>query len=649
MVPVQRFDHVVGAAAGEEAARDERHLWVAKDSSRMKEDATPRRTRGEEELRFKNTLLTTVQEASIDGILVVDQGGKFMAHNQRFVRMWGIPDDIMETRRDDLALKFVRDQLVEPEAFAARVRYLYDHPTETSSDEIHLKDGRVLDRYSAPVIGPDQEHYGRVWYFRDVTERIEAERSIRESEERLGRILASAMDAIVTIDAKRTVTLFNHAAETVFGAPADEVIGSPFDRFLSREFRRVLSDCMGASAAGGAPKRHLWSPSGLTARRSSGESFPVEATISEADVAGRKLYTIILRDVDERKRAEAELRRLQVENLYLREEARTDFEVGEIVGASPEIQRVMEQVKHVAETDSTVLITGETGTGKELIARAIHDSSRRRDKILVTVNCAALPTGLIESELFGHEKGAFTGALARKIGRFELADGGTIFLDEVGDIPLELQAKLLRVLQEGEFERVGGDGPIPVDTRVVAATNKDLEQEVAAGRVRADLYYRLHVFPLPLPPLRERDGDVPLLVRYFAAKFARRMGKHIEMIEPETMRRLTAYPWPGNVRELENMIERMVILSAGPVLELEEAALPGAPPPPESANQPSPAPEDPAEAGDLPEHEPDRLVVALERAGWNQSKAARLLGIGRTTLWRKIKQYGIALPRGNGT
>src|SRR2546427_624389 len=258
--------------------------------------------------------------------------------------------------------------------------------------------------------------------------------------------------------------------------------------------------------------------------------------------------------------------KLTEEKLYLQDEIRTEYNFEEIIGESLALKRILEQLQTVAPTDSTVLILGETGTGKELIARAIHNLSGRRERTLVKVNCAAIPTGLLESELFGHEKGAFTGAIGQRVGRFELAHRGTLFLDEVGDIPPELQPKLLRVLQEQEFERLGSSRTIRVDVRLVAATNGDLEHMAANGRFRNDLYYRLNVFPVVLPPLRDRREDIPQLVRYLAQKYARRMNKRIESIPAETLDALTRYHWPGNVRELENLIERAVILSAGPAL-----------------------------------------------------------------------------------
>jgi formate hydrogenlyase transcriptional activator len=332
----------------------------------------------------------------------------------------------------------------------------------------------------------------------------------------------------------------------------------------------------------------------------------------------------------------AELKdRLTKEKLYLEGEIQTEYNFEEIVGDSPVLKEVLKQIEIVAPTDSTVLILGETGTGKELLARAIHSHSDRRDRTFVKMNCAAIPTGLLESELFGHEKGAFTGAIVQKIGRFELADGGTLFLDEVGDIPLELQSKLLRVLQEQEFERLGGTRTIRVNVRLVAATNQNLSQMVADKRFRSDLYYRLNVFPVTVPPLRDRPQDIPTLVRYFAQKFARRMKKGIETIPGETLTTLSRYHWPGNVRELENLIERAVILSQGSELRVPSTELKAA------ATDPL-QPEITLEAV-----ERDHILKTLQEAKWvigGPSGAATRLGMKRTTLQSKMQKLGIARP-----
>ncbi len=266
--------------------------------------------------------------------------------------------------------------------------------------------------------------------------------------------------------------------------------------------------------------------------------------------------------------------RLERENVYLQEEIGREHNFVEMVGASPALLAALRKVEQVAATDTTVLISGETGTGKELIARAIHSRSARKDRPLVKVNCAAISAGLVESELFGHVKGAFTGAIERRLGRFELADGGTIFLDEVGELALETQVKLLRVLQEREFEPVGSSRALHVDVRVIAATNRDLQAAVRAERFRTDLFYRLNVFPLEVPPLRARPSDIPQLATYFLARFARKFGRRVDTIPPHTLDRLLRYPWPGNIRELQNVIERAAILCEGPALELDDDLLP---------------------------------------------------------------------------
>jgi transcriptional regulator with GAF, ATPase, and Fis domain len=350
-----------------------------------------------------------------------------------------------------------------------------------------------------------------------------------------------------------------------------------------------------------------------------------------------------------RKRADLELRealadnerlrqRLEAENVHLRTEAMSPGEVPDIVGQSPALRAVLHKVEQVAATDAPVLLLGETGTGKELLARALHAGSPRRGRPLITVNCAALPPSLIESELFGHEKGSFTGATQARVGRFELADGGTLFLDEIGDLEAALQAKLLRVLQDGEVQRVGSSRTHKFDVRIIAATNRDLDAAVREGRFRADLFYRLSVFPIEIPPLRERRGDIPLLVWHFIQSRQRGLGRQIKQIPEKAMDMLLAYEWPGNIRELQNLIDRALILSNGPVLRLEDAF--SAPPFPRHTRGE-------LEIEDLQATERLHIRSILDRCGWTvegRGHAAERLGMNPSTLRNRMKKLGIQRP-----
>jgi formate hydrogenlyase transcriptional activator len=353
----------------------------------------------------------------------------------------------------------------------------------------------------------------------------------------------------------------------------------------------------------------------------------------------------LTREIDERKRAEESLQavlseinvlkdRLQAENIYLQQEVAGEYNFGEIIGQSNAISHVFFRIEQVAPQDATVLLLGETGTGKGVVARAIHGGSARKDRPMVTVNCTAMPANLIESELFGREKGAFTGANARQIGRFELADHGTIFLDEIGEMPLELQSKLLRVIQDGEFERLGSPRSIKVDVRIIAASNRNLEEEIKSGRFREDLFYRLNVFPITIPPLRQRREDIPLLVNYFVAKFNKKTGKKIETVSKETLNALQEYHWPGNVRELESVIERAVITSQGSELQVLER-LDAHPDAGEKSGE---------KAKTLAGMEQDHILQVLRKTGWRiegQNGAAILLGLNPSTLRARIRKYGI--------
>lgn len=353
-----------------------------------------------------------------------------------------------------------------------------------------------------------------------------------------------------------------------------------------------------------------------------------------------------IQDITERKQAELNLQaahseiqvlkdRLEAERAYLQEEIKSEYNYENIIGKSDEINYVFYKVEQIAATDTTTLILGETGTGKELVARAVHSQSLRGDRALVKINCATLPSTLIESELFGHEKGSFTGAHARQLGRFEVANGATLFLDEIGELPLDLQPKLLRVIQDGEFERLGSAATIKIDVRIIAATNRNLEEEVRKGRFREDLWYRLNVFPVTIPPLRERREDISLLVDYFVHKISKRLGKSIESIPTTVMNDLINYYWPGNVRELENVLERAVINSSGPKLHLVD-----------ELKKPHLG-ENPAVLKTLNEVERDYIVRVLEQTRWKVSGkngAAEILGLDRSTLRARMRKLGIDKP-----
>jgi transcriptional regulator with GAF, ATPase, and Fis domain len=384
--------------------------------------------------------------------------------------------------------------------------------------------------------------------------------------------------------------------------------------------------------------------------KSGGATFPAEASLSRFDVRGKPFYTLILRDVNERFEAKQRISSLAAEAEYLREEIRALHNFDEIVGHSAPLLRSLRDVREVADSDASVLLFGETGTGKGLFARAIHDGSRRRDRPLVTVNCSAIPSNLMESEFFGHEKGAFSGATAKREGRFSLADGGTLFLDEIGELPLDLQAKLLRVLQEGEFEPVGSSRTRKVDVRVLAATNRELTRAVEEGAFRQDLYYRLNVFPIHIPPLREREDDVILLADAFVKKFAARAARRFEPLSDECIRRLKSYNWPGNVRELENVIERAVLTSRAERLDLDRAL-------PESdakgrvtlpVERGSSRPTRVLTIEEMRELERENILLALEACDWvvsGKGGAAEVLGMRPSTLSSRLKALAIKRPQ----
>jgi len=464
----------------------------------------------------------------------------------------------------------------------------------------------------------------------DIDDRKRAEQKLRQNEEHLRTIIDAIRQAVVVLTPDGTTLYVNRVALDITGLTMGEVNDNSFftrafhpddvDRIREERQERLL---------GGAPfelEMRVLFKSGEY-RWFLNQYNPLK------DERGQIIrWYVTGTDINEQKRTE---QRLRNENLVLREEIDRSSMFEEIVGSSNPVRQVLKQVEKVAPADSTVLILGETGTGKELIARALHRRSKRASRAFVRVNCAAIPQSLIASELFGHEKGAFTGALQRRAGRFEAADGGTLFLDEIGDLPMETQIALLRVLQEKEFERVGSNHPISVNVRLIAATNRDLPAAVAAGTFREDLFYRLNVFPISVPPLRERAEDIPLLVEYFVGRFAKGAGKHIHHIGKHTLQQIKAYHWPGNIRELQNVVERAVILSETDTFDVDESWL-------KRESGDSPRPHEGLSA--LEAREVETIEAALAETHGRiagPSGAAAKLGIPRQTLESKIKRLCI--------
>lgn len=483
--------------------------------------------------------------------------------------------------------------------------------------------------------------------------RLHVEQQLRESEERLRDLYEEAPIAYVKEDLQSRFICANRAALRILGIKPDEVpvvVGMSLVPDTLDAQRRVKEAF--ASIGRGTDTSGV-----VLELRRKDNGKPVWVQWWSKPEPGGKYTRSMFVDITDRVLMEQEQARLAAQNVYLQEEIKSVHNFEEIVGRSPALRDALDKVNRVAKTDTTVLITGETGTGKELIARAVHSASRRHDKPLIKVNCAALPGGLVESELFGHEKGAFSGAISRRVGRFELANGGTIFLDEIGEVPTDVQVKLLRVLQEHEFERVGGTKPIKVDVRVISATNRDLGKSIREGKFREDLYYRLNVFPIELPPLRDRQADVPLLVHFLVTRFAARVGVRVESVAKDTMQRLSHYSWPGNVRELENVLERAVILSNSPILEIDPEVFAAAIAARSSGDGPPtpPAPEHEGRAAAGAGHATpleslksitrSHIVAALEQSSWTIDGpygAAKLLGIHPNTLRGRMKKLGIA-------
>jgi formate hydrogenlyase transcriptional activator len=550
-------------------------------------------------------------------------------------RLVHYPDRILEIFRDD-------PDLVEMKAVSYMGVPLFDADGGIMG---HLA---VLDSKPLPA-SPKLLRLFEIFAARAAAEhrRLRVEQEVRAREEQVTALLESAMDGIVVLDEELSIVRVNPAAERLFGYPGEQILGQGVKWFVDEESMEVLTGCLAELEARPASARAQWLPSQLSVLRAGGGRVPAEATLSCFESCGHCFHTLILRNIDERLEAEREIGLLRAEADYLRGELDGLPGIADIIGSSAAMQELKAAIRQVAATEATVLVHGETGTGKELVASAVHDLSRRRGRALVRVNCAAIPGNLMESEFFGHERGAFTGATQRREGRFALADGGTLFLDEVGELPMDLQAKLLRVLQEGEFEPLGSNQTRKVDVRVVAATNRDLGRMVEEGNFREDLYYRLNVFPILVPPLRDRGDDIGLLAAAFQERFARRMGERACALHVEDIRRLGSYPWPGNIRELQNVIERALILGKGGRADLARA-LPAAAAS-EAAVQPEGEEPPVYTAREMEGFERANLRRALAAAGGKISGAdgaAALIGVPPSTFSSRIKALGIERQRG---
>ncbi|MHC1730288.1 MAG: sigma 54-interacting transcriptional regulator [Syntrophobacteraceae bacterium] len=529
----------------------------------------------------------------------------------------------------------------QPEVMRAVVRQVLNEAKGGGVERTSADERETLHQYTQVL-------------FRKLEQKVaQLESEIAERQAVQVQLSAAADDWLATFDSIQDLIMIlgpdfriqrvNAAAASFFALPLDQIIGSGCHSLMHKTEARA-TQCPVAKVF--QTRRH----EEMEIFHEEKKSWLLVSADPILDANGdiaRVVHTV--KDITERKTMEEQLqsrlreidklkKQLEQENISLREEVKFLSPHSEIVAKSPEMQQVMFQVEQVAPTDSTVLITGETGTGKEVIARSLHEFSTRKGHTMVAINCASLPPTLIESELFGRERGAFTGAMSRMIGRFEIANGSTLFLDEIGDLPLEVQAKLLRVLEEGRFERLGSTKSLKVDVRIVAATNRNLGNMVQEGSFRRDLYYRLNVFPIVIPPLRERADDIPLLVWSFIRQFEKRMGRHIESIPKRSMDALLHYPWPGNARELRNVIEHAMIVSRGPVLEVR--------PPVKSQED---IPEDIyGEEESLEANERRHIMRALQNRGWRVSGkggAAEFLGLKPTTLEARMKKLGIQRPK----
>ncbi|MEN8262878.1 MAG: sigma 54-interacting transcriptional regulator [Nitrospirota bacterium] len=572
-------------------------------------------------------------ERAADAIFWVDSEARIHYVNEAACRSLGYSlEELLSMNVHDIDPDFQGDKwLVQWE----KVRELKSF---THKSHHRAKDGRIFPvEISTNYIEFEGREYSCA-FVRDITERIKTERDIRESEQRFKDIFRAVNDGIFIVDPEESrIVDVNDRAVEMLGYEREEMIGMKVEKIHPKEMDEIKKTLMEVIRGNPVVTDEF------SCLRKDNHPLPADMSFSRVELNGKTFIMAMVRDITERKLSEKKLRnalarieelknQLEAENIYLQEEIKVHHNFEEIISQGNALKKVLQKVEQVASTDASVLVLGETGTGKELLARAVHNISDRNERPLVKVNCAAIPVNLVESELFGHEKGAFTGALSRKIGRFELANRGTIFLDEIGDLSLDLQSKLLRVLQEGEFERLGNPHVIKVDVRVIAATHRNLEKAIEDGEFREDLYYRLNVFPIEIPPLRERKDDIPLLVKHFVNKYSGKTGKKINVIPQKIIDALVAYNWPGNIRELENIVERAVIISRGNQLELgdwlarKQHTL--------SASH----------AVSLEDVERAHINEVLEMTGWRvsgENGAAKILGLKPTTLEARMNKLGI--------
>jgi formate hydrogenlyase transcriptional activator len=621
-----RWFRVQAKVERDQEGRAQAALGTIQDITERKQ-AEQERQKAEVALRSREAHFRILVEQALDGIFIADVQGNYLDANSAGAGMLGFT-------REEILQRSIADVVAveeHPRIAEELTRFLGDG-TIRSEWKFRRADGSF---FPGEVVGrrlPDGRLQG---ILRDMTELKRAEEILRQSEERFRVALKDSPITVFSQDRDLRYTwIFNPHSywQEEIGKSDEEIIGAERARSLVDLKRRVLE-------TGAGMREEVVIPHNGTKHSFDVTIEPLfDSERNVIGITGASMDIARLRELADRLYATKE--KLAQEKLYLESEIETELGFEEIIGQSSSLREVLQKARVVAPTDSTVLLLGETGTGKELVARSVHTLSPRHDQSFIKLNCAAVPSGLLESELFGHEKGAFTGAVNQKVGRLELADKGTLFLDEVGELPLELQPKLLRVLQDREFERLGGVKTLQVDVRIISATNRDLQKDVAEKRFREDLFYRLNVFPLQLPPLRDRRPDIPVLVHHFVRKHAGRMGRQIELIPNETMRVLQHWNWPGNIRELENMIERMVILSKGRTLA----------PPPAELHEPQGLGED-----NLTEMEREHIIRVLRQTHGVLSGpegAANRLGIKRTTLQSMLKRFEIEVEdfrRGTGT